>query len=90
MAIRNCVSSSHADSVSADGLRQLIRRLLAEGNTDIYRRVHSEVDKALLRQLLDFVDGNQTQASQLLGISRSTLYARINELGLVIAKKVQP
>jgi DNA-binding NtrC family response regulator len=71
-------------------LKQLVRRFLAEGDTDIYRKIHIEVDRVVLRELLDFAGGNQTQASQLLGISRSTLHARINELGLVLEKKVMP
>jgi two-component system nitrogen regulation response regulator GlnG len=71
-------------------IKQLVRRLLAEGDTEIYRKVHLEVDKVLLRELLDYVGGNQTQASQLLGISRGTLHARINDLGLIMEKRVVP
>ncbi len=67
----------------------LIEHYLSKGDSELYRKVHFEVDKLLLRAVLDHVGGNQTQASQLLGISRSTLHARINDLGIILEKRVQ-
>lgn len=74
----------------AGDITRMTERLINEGDTDIYRKVHSDVDRTLLRILLDHVGGNQTQAAQLLGISRSTLHARINDLGLVLERRVLP
>ena len=47
--------------------------LLRAGETEIYRRVALEVDRAVLGTVLRHVKGNQVQASELLGISRTTL-----------------
>jgi two-component system nitrogen regulation response regulator GlnG len=66
------------------------RNLLDAGEDDIYRRVHCEVDRILLPEIIERVGGNQVLASQLLGIARSTLRGRISDLGMTIAKRVLP
>eukprot|EP00913_Durusdinium_trenchii_P005658 g5276.t1 len=71
-------------------LQQVLRKQLLGGDADIYRKVHSEVDRVLLQQVLNHFDGNQAQAAQILGISRSTLRARITDLGLIFEKRVTP
>jgi two-component system nitrogen regulation response regulator GlnG len=55
----------------------LARRLLEAGEADVYRRVLAEVDRAVLGEVLRHVGGNQVQASELLGISRTTLRAKL-------------
>lgn len=64
-----------ASSDSADGfnVRPLTRRLLEAGEGDIYRKVIAEVDRAVLEETLRHVGGNQVHASELLGLSRTTL-----------------
>jgi nitrogen regulation protein NR(I) len=66
------------------------RNLLDAGEDDIYRRVHCEIDRILLPEIIERVGGNQVLASQLLGIARSTLRGRISDLGMTIAKRVLP
>jgi DNA-binding protein Fis len=58
-------------------VREMVRSLLASGSADIYRRVIHQVDGAVLEETLRHVDDNQVQASELLGISRTTLRAKI-------------
>lgn len=79
-----------ADSAHPSALQLLTRNLLDRGDRNIYRHVHLALDRSLLPQVLDHVDGSQVQAAQLLGISRSTLRARLAELELVVEKKVLP
>ena len=64
------------------GVADFVQRLLSEGEPDLYRRVITEVDKMVLIEVLRHVGGNQVHASQCLGISRTTLRAKISSLGL--------
>ncbi len=65
---------SHEDGL--DVLR-LVRDLLAFGSPDLYRRVIAEVDRVVLAEVLRHVNNNQVHASELLGISRTTLRAKL-------------
>jgi two-component system nitrogen regulation response regulator GlnG len=77
-----------ADSHKIVGIQELIDRFLAKGDTDLYRKVHAEIDRILIPAVLGVANGNQTQASQMLGISRSTLYTRMADLQLSLDKRV--
>lgn len=66
-----------------------VRRLLQEGSDDIYRQVTQAVDIAVLTTVLQHVGGNQVQASELLGMSRTTLRAKLQQLDLVVEKQVR-
>ncbi len=93
---RSCRSSQSrtaSSNVSASGtlnVAQFARELLDAGEPDVYRRVHGEVDRILLPQVLQRADGNQVTASELLGIARSTLRTRISDLGMTVAKRILP
>jgi two-component system nitrogen regulation response regulator GlnG len=58
-------------------VRELVRFLLGAGAADAYRLVLQEVDRVVLDETLRHAHGNQVQASQLLGISRTTLRAKL-------------
>jgi two-component system nitrogen regulation response regulator GlnG len=77
-------SAVHSES-SADVLdiAHLVRGLINSGQTDIYRQVHLAVDRVLFPEILRNVGGSQVSASQLLGISRTTLRAKLVSLGHV-------
>jgi two-component system nitrogen regulation response regulator GlnG len=68
----------------------LTRSLLRAGEPDIYRRVCLEVDRVVLDLVLRHVKGNQVQASELLGMSRTTLRAKLRALGLTVEKQLLP
>lgn len=55
----------------------LADRLVHAGSNDVYRQVHAEVDRILLRRILDHFEDNQVLASQSLGISRTTLRSKV-------------
>jgi DNA-binding protein Fis len=63
-------------------LTLLTEHLLRSGKTEIYRRVALEVDRAVLNTVLRLVKGKQTQASEVLGISRTTLRAKLRAAGI--------
>lgn len=84
-------SSPVSDEEAAEPctLREFVRELIDRGEGDLNNAVHSAVDRVLLEEILKDVDGNQTQAAERLGVSRTTLRARLNQLGLSIGKEVR-
>jgi len=64
------------------GLIDFTQEMLREGDVDIYQRVCLEMDRAVLSTVLGHVQGNQVKASEMLGISRTTLRAKLRELKL--------
>jgi two-component system nitrogen regulation response regulator GlnG len=63
-------------------LTDFTKGLLRAGELDIYRRVCLEMDRVLLGAVLEHVEGNQVKASEILGISRTTLRAKLRVLKL--------
>jgi two-component system nitrogen regulation response regulator GlnG len=59
-----------------------VRQLLNAGELDIYRHMQNAFDRIVLREVLNYVRGNQVKASQLLGMSRTTLRAKLGGLAL--------
>ncbi len=68
--------------ISLAGLTEFTEALLRAGEMDIYRRVCQEMDQVVLGAVLRHVKGNQVKASELLGISRTTLRAKLRALRL--------
>lgn len=48
----------------------------------LYDLVLREVEEPLFRAVLDYVDGNQSRAAEVLGINRGTLRKKLREFGL--------
>jgi len=71
---------ARADDPHRD-ISRLVQTLLADGADEIYRKVLTAVDRIVLGDVLRHVGRNQVQASELLGISRTTLRAKLQALG---------
>jgi two-component system nitrogen regulation response regulator GlnG len=54
---------------------------------DIYDRVLEQVERPLIRFVLEKTRGNQVRAADILGINRNTLRKKISELGIQIKKE---
>jgi two-component system nitrogen regulation response regulator GlnG len=83
-------TSARAPAVEGEALEvgSFTGGLLRAGETDIYRRVSAEMDRIVLTAVLRHARGNQVQASELLGISRTTLRAKLRALGITVEKQL--
>jgi two-component system nitrogen regulation response regulator GlnG len=53
---------------------------------DIYDRVLEQVERPLIRYVLEKTRGNQVRAADIMGINRNTLRKKINDLGIQVRK----
>jgi two-component system nitrogen regulation response regulator GlnG len=84
---RTEATSAEAPTVSSpDGLNGLIESLLAAGGDDLLPRAVETLERVLLGRVLRETQGNQTQASERLGISRNTLRQKMRALGFAFDK----
>lgn len=60
--------------------------LLQRGQQNLYDKVISAVDRELLTHVLRHTHGHQAQASDLLGLNRTTLRYKLRALGLAVDK----
>ncbi len=65
-----------------------VRETLATKCGHIYYQIQAAVDRVVLREVLEHAKGNQVEAADLLGISRTTLRSKLRALGLVVEKQV--
>lgn len=49
---------------------------------NLYELVLAEIEKPLIRTVMEHVNGNQTKAAQCLGVSRGTLRKKLKHYGL--------
>lgn len=54
-----------------------------ENVSDLYQMVLTEVEAPLLASVMEHVNGNQTAASQMLGLNRGTLRKKLKQYGLL-------
>ncbi|QVL33563.1 hypothetical protein KIH39_06530 [Telmatocola sphagniphila] len=67
-----------------------IQHLLEIGEKDLYRRLTHELDRTILDVILKHVQGNQVHASELLGISRTTLRMKLRSLEMNAEDYLKP
>ncbi len=70
-------------------LQQFVNELLSENQPNLYQKLHNEIDRIALPEVLSHAGGNQAQASEILGIARSTLRTKITDLGLTFEKRLR-
>ncbi|MBP3955121.1 sigma-54-dependent Fis family transcriptional regulator [Gemmata sp. G18] len=69
-------------------LAATIESMLQEGGKDVHKRVIALVERELIARALRHTHGHQMQASDLLGINRTTLRTKLRELGITLDKVV--
>ena len=73
---------------TADSVAGILRRYLARGTPDLYYAIQKDVDRVVLDAVLKQVKGSQVEAAKILGISRTTLRAKLRTCGLAVEKQV--
>ena len=75
---------------TADGaaLPQLVKRLLAEKSTSVYSEAMQYMEKYVITEVLKSTDGNQSQAAEILGITRGKLRDRISTYNISLTSNV--
>ncbi len=73
---------------SLGDLEHLMDDLLERGEINLHARVIEAVERTLLNKVLRHTHGHQAQASEVLGINRTTLRHKLRALGLGVDKIV--
>ncbi len=63
-------------------LQNYFRQLHGETPSDLYRLVLQEMEAPLFEVVMEFTRGNQTKASEILGINRSTLRKKLKQYNI--------
>lgn len=66
-----------------DALVQYFANLNGDRPGDLYDLVIGEVERPLFKAVLDYTDGNQSQAAGILGINRGTLRKKLRSYSLI-------
>ena len=65
-----------------DAMRSYFKSLNGHKPADIYRMVLGEVEPPLLKAVMEYTDGNQTLAADMLGLNRATLRKKLRQYDL--------
>jgi len=66
-----------------DALRKYFKNLNGDRPGDLYDFVMGEVERPLFKAVMDYTDGNQSQAAGILGINRGTLRKKLRSYSLI-------
>jgi two-component system nitrogen regulation response regulator GlnG len=69
-------------------LHQFVESLLQQGAGNVHQKVIEAVERVLFPHVLSHTHGHQTQASEILGLNRTTLRHKLRVLGLAVDKTV--
>jgi DNA-binding NtrC family response regulator len=74
---------AHEDAAPEEAIRRWLRQsLIAPSQKDLFSTLTDHFTGLLITEALNLTRGNRTQAAKLLGISRPTLHAKMDKLGL--------
>lgn len=65
-----------------EAMQDYFKQLDGHSTNDLYQIVLAEIEEPLFRSVLQYTKGNQSKASELLGINRGTLRKKLKMYGL--------
>lgn len=68
-------------------VKKMVHNIGEHEQGNIYTLVVSEIERSLISSVLEELDNNYVRAANVLGISRSRLYRKIEKLGIRPASK---
>jgi two-component system nitrogen regulation response regulator GlnG len=87
--VRHPQPAPHAATAGGDALpdlQALVKDLLDRGEKEVYTQVVQAVERVVLTQVLRRTNYHQGQASDILGLNRSTLRYKLRELGISLGR----
>lgn len=79
------VPAAHAQPTGVDAF---VQGRIDEGSNDIYAETVEMMERKLITMILRHTAGNQSQAAEMLGITRGSLRNKIRSLGIIIEQVV--
>lgn len=70
------------------GLIHSVEKWISNGERDVYRRAREHFDRLMILRAMQRAGGNQNRASEILGLSRVTLRARLKSMNLSVGRVV--
>ncbi|KAA5542637.1 sigma-54-dependent Fis family transcriptional regulator [Roseiconus nitratireducens] len=86
---RPAANGSPAASIPGSGLPQLVRKLLSEKSSNVYAEATEYMERYVITEVLKATDGNQSQAAEILGITRGKLRDRITTYKISLKSNVE-
>lgn len=81
-------ASAKGDGHLPSDLAPFIDQRLEAGTDDLYAETLEQMELYLITRVLEFTDGNQSRAAELLGITRGKIRNRVKQFGISLDKKV--
>ncbi len=88
-AATNFATATKSDAREGSQLPELVDRLIAEKSNDIYAESVAYLERYVIMRVLKETGGNQSQAAEMLGITRGKLRDRISTFGIVLENEVK-
>ena len=77
---------TNQDAAQWQQLPAQIDAWMAGGETDLYRRALESFDRLLFRRAMEYAEGHQARAAEILGLSRVTVRSKLRSLGMHVGK----
>jgi two-component system nitrogen regulation response regulator GlnG len=83
-----CSPTAAGSEGQENGILAFVRERLRADTTDLYAEAIEHIERRLLPEVLRHVDGNQTQAASILGITRGSLRNKLRGLNISVGQVV--